>query len=293
MWSAANRGLQDQYMSEAQSSFECYKKSPYLSIKYSSYFPVYDMLFGPWRGKPVTFMEIGVLNGGSLFMWREFFGPQARIIGLDLNPGAKKWEAEGFEIFIGSQSDPEFWKSVMAQVGEVDLVLDDGGHSYEQQIVTVEGVLPYVREGGLLVVEDTHTSYMADFGGPSRYSFVEYAKNITNGINNRYEQFTDKPAERVIHNVQFFESIIAFKISRKLAGASCELLSNDGISSDAADYRHADNKVLSGIKALGDDRIRYIKNLPLIGVLAIKLSRAVKYFTSSRTNAKLRQFFRY
>ena len=44
-------------------------------------------------------------------MWRKFFGNKARIIGIDINPIAKKWEKNGFEIFIGNQSDPNFWKN--------------------------------------------------------------------------------------------------------------------------------------------------------------------------------------
>ena len=280
-------------MSELPSSYECYKNSPYLSIKYNTYFDVYDKLFGPFRGKPITFVEVGVLNGGSLFMWREFFGPEARIIGVDLNPLAKKWEDKGFEIFIGSQSDPEFWKGMMAEVGEIDLLLDDGGHSFEQQIITVEAVLGHMKDGGLVVVEDMHTSYMPDFGGPSRYSFIEYAHNIVDGINNRFERFDDKPTERTIHNVRYFESIIAFEISRQLAGKTCELLSNDGISSDAQDYRHADNKTISQINALGAERISFIKGLPVIGALAVRVFQSIKYFTSSRKNAGLKRFFRY
>ena len=95
---------------EITKSYRAYKKSPYKSIKHSSYFPVYDHLFCPYIGKEITFVEIGILGGGSLFMWREFFGENARIIGIDLNPEAKRWEKEGFEIYIGSQSDPHFWE---------------------------------------------------------------------------------------------------------------------------------------------------------------------------------------
>ena len=133
-------------------SYQAYVKSPYRSVKHSTYFEIYDDLFKKYRGKNITFVEIGVLGGGSLFMWREFFGPEARIIGVDLNPNAKKWEEEGFEIFIGSQSDETFWKNFRETVGMVDVVLDDGGHTYEQQIVTTEMLLGNIKDCGLLVV---------------------------------------------------------------------------------------------------------------------------------------------
>ena len=43
-------------------------------------------------------------------MWRNYFGKKARIIGVELNPKAKELEKKGFKIFIGDQSDPNFWK---------------------------------------------------------------------------------------------------------------------------------------------------------------------------------------
>jgi len=145
---------------ETSKSFEAYSNSPYSSIKHSSYFHVYDRYFSRFIGQEIIFVEIGVLNGGSLFMWREFFGKHARIIGIELNPEAKKWEKDGFEIYIGSQSDPNFWKAFFSEVGQVDVVLDDGGHTFEQQIVTAECCIPNIKSGGLLVTEDVHTSYI-------------------------------------------------------------------------------------------------------------------------------------
>ena len=99
-------------------SYKAFMNSPYRSIKHKSYFDVYDTLLEEYVGKDITFVEIGVLDGGSLFMWREFFGPEARIIGVDLNPNAKKWEEEGFEIFIGDQSDKLFWKKFFNKGGK-------------------------------------------------------------------------------------------------------------------------------------------------------------------------------
>lgn len=95
-------------------------------------------------------------------MWRDFFGPQARIIGVEFNPDAKRWESDGFEIHIGDQSDVEFWKDFYNKTGPVDIILDDGGHSNEQQIVTVAQSASHINDGGVIIVEDTHNSRTID-----------------------------------------------------------------------------------------------------------------------------------
>jgi hypothetical protein len=153
-------------------SYKSFIKSPQRCGKHSTYFHSYDHFFSKYRNQNITFVEIGVLGGGSLFMWRDYFGPNARIIGVDLNPNAKKWESEGFEIYIGSQSDTVFWEKFIEKVGLIDVVLDDGGHTYEQQIITTESLLKSMNDGGIIVVEDTHTSYMDGFG-PRSKSFIE------------------------------------------------------------------------------------------------------------------------
>src|SRR5581483_8689849 len=132
--------------------YQSYMRSPYLSRKHSSYFQTYTDLFERYRGKELTFVEIGVMDGGSLFMWRDYLGPKARIIGIELNPGAKRWQQDGFEIFTGSQSDPQFWRSFFQTVGPGHVRPDDGGHTFEQQIVTVHSCIPNVRDGGMIVV---------------------------------------------------------------------------------------------------------------------------------------------
>ena len=88
--------------------FKLFKKSKKFSIKWSSYFQVYEKIFSKYKNKKIKFVEIGVANGGSLFMWKKYFGKKAKIIGIDLNPNAKKLEKYGFKIYIGSQSDKKF-----------------------------------------------------------------------------------------------------------------------------------------------------------------------------------------
>jgi hypothetical protein len=226
---------------DATESYKSYLKSPYLSIKHSSYFDAYDALFGRYRGQAITFVEVGILGGGSLFMWRDFFGPKARIIGIDLNPAALRWQEHGFEIHIGSQSDPQFWKDFRTKVGEVDILLDDGGHTYAQQIITTEAMLGAIRDGGVLVVEDTHTSYMDGFG-PDRFSFIAYAKQLVDGINRRSGVLEPDRPERRIWSVQFFESIVAFQINRAASTAPCVQTSNGRDFDGTQDFRYMDRK---------------------------------------------------
>ncbi len=217
--------------------YRAYQKSPYLSLKHSTYFQVYEQLLGKYRNRPFTFVEIGILNGGSLFMWREYFGQKARIIGIDLNPLAKKWEKDGFEIFIGSQADPEFWDSFFKQVGMVDCILDDGGHTEEQQIVTTSHCVPYINDGGILIVEDVHTSYLKGAGNPSQYSFISYAKNIVDAVNSRNPEvnLVNNSLNKRIYSVSFYDSIVAFFIDSDKCFVG-QPTSNNGISMDAKDY---------------------------------------------------------
>ncbi|WP_339731016.1 class I SAM-dependent methyltransferase [uncultured Gimesia sp.] len=269
-------------------SYKAYLKSPHKSIKHSTYFEVYDDLFSRYRGKKITFVEIGVLGGGSLFMWREFLGPDARIIGIDLNPNAKKWEGEGFEIFIGSQSDEHFWQDFVKQVGCIDVVLDDGGHTYEQQIITTEMLLDSINDNGMLVVEDTHTSYMNGFGS-KRFSFIEYVKCYIDKINQRFSKLDKMASDRRVWTIQVYESFVAFHIKRTASNLVSENTDNGGEDDSALDYRYFDNDAVQSINGLAQ-KFNFLKYIPGVRWFGAKLksylivqkskSRVKKYFSS-------------
>lgn len=200
-------------------SFKSFKNSKFYCSKHKNYFQIYDDLFSAYRNKKITFIDIGVFSGGSLFMWKEFFGKKARIIGVELNPVAKKFEKYGFEIFIGDQSNSEFWKKFFKKVGKVDIVLDDGGHTNYQQIKTTNSCIPYINDGGLMVVEDTHASYIKKkFYNPSKYSFINYNKKLIDDINYRFPGLNNfnYSLNKFVYSIQNFESIVAFKINRRL-----------------------------------------------------------------------------
>ncbi|MAA73849.1 MAG: hypothetical protein CMN28_03990 [Salinisphaeraceae bacterium] len=263
-------------------SYASYQKSPYRSVKHSTYFDTYDHLFGPYRNRPITFVEIGVLGGGSLFMWRDFLGPDARIIGVDLNPNARKWEAHGFEIFIGSQSDEAFWAGFKRKVGPMDVVLDDGGHTYEQQILTTECLLDGLADGGILVVEDTHTSYMQGFGAP-RFSFMAYVKQVMDGINYRFGQFSDERAETRVWSVEIMESMVAFRVNHQATALKSEPTDNQGQDDQATDFRYEGNIALKRHTRI-ERKLRHLDRIPLVRRLSAFIKRwsAEKRFKSTR-----------
>lgn len=192
-------------------SKEAFYESEIYCMKHSSYFDVYDDALAKYKNKNIIFVEIGVFEGGSLLMWRNFFGPKARIIGVDINPNAKEMEKKGFEVFIGDQTSQKFWESFFKQVGDVDVILDDGGHYFDQQIVTLEMGIKHLRDGGLILIEDTHTSYMKSYFGPNMFSFVNYAKNLVDQINFRSGMVNKKRYNNSLFSIKFYESIVIFE----------------------------------------------------------------------------------
>jgi len=153
--------------------------------KWIHYFDVYDRHFSRFRNKEITILEIGVSQGGSLQMWKDYFGPKAKIYGIDVNPQCKALEEENIKIFIGSQSDKKFLEEVKRKIPQVDILIDDGGHTMKQQIVTFETLFEHVKDNGVYLCEDLHTSYWLEFGGGHKRkgTFIEYSKDFVDVIN--------------------------------------------------------------------------------------------------------------
>ena len=220
-------------------TFKSFKKCKYFSLKYINYFPIYDTLLKKFRNKKIIFVEIGVFSGGSLFMWRNFFGKKAKIIGVDLNPDIKRFKKYGFDIFVGDQSSKEFWKKFFKKYGKVDVVLDDGGHTNYQQIMTVNNCVPNIKDGGVLITEDVHTSYIKDkWYNPSKHSFINYSKKLIDDINSRYPGIKKQKfsLNKYIYSIQSFESITVFNIDRKLSLNNKEVRNNK-LSTDPKEFR--------------------------------------------------------
>ena len=185
--------------------------------KWLDYFDVYHRYFSRFRGERITFVEIGVQNGGSLRMWRDYFGPQARLIGVDVDPRCKALEAEGFEIWIGDQASPEFWQEFLSKTPSLDIVLDDGGHTMEQQINTFKALFPALVHGGVFLCEDTHTSYFPGYGGGLRRegSFHEYIKGLIDEMHAWYHaplpDIAQTAMAQQLYSLAVYDSIVVME----------------------------------------------------------------------------------
>ncbi len=185
--------------------------------KWLHYFDVYHHHFARFRGRPCTVVEIGVYHGGSMQMWKSYFGPQARIIGVDIDPRCKAYVEPQVEIEIGDQSDRQFLAALREKVGRIDVLIDDGGHQMGQQLTTFEELYPAVADDGVALIEDCHTSYWTDFDGGFREpgSFVEFSKRLVDQLNAWHSRdphtFGPSQFSWTTASIHFYDSIVVFE----------------------------------------------------------------------------------
>ena len=123
-----------------------------------SYLDIYDYYFEKRRLDVRSFVEIGINNGSSLKMWRDYF-PHAIIHGVDIDPRCKVNEEERVKIHIGDQNDDEFLNSLSSELGSVDILLDDGSHITTHQIRTFNHLYGNIVSNGFYLIEDLRNSY--------------------------------------------------------------------------------------------------------------------------------------
>jgi hypothetical protein len=193
-----------------------YKHDGRLVNKWDHYFEIYDRHFSKFRGKNINLLEIGISHGGSLQLWKKYFGEEVKIYAIDVNPECKKFEDDQVKIFIGSQSNPDFLRTVVKDIPKLDIIIDDGGHTMKQQIVSFEVLFKNLLPDGVYLCEDTHTSYWYEYGGGlhKKGTFVEYAKSLIDYINAWYVNYsrTVQPNDvtKNVNSIHFYDSIIVF-----------------------------------------------------------------------------------
>jgi len=263
---------------------EFYKLDNY-STKWEKYFSIYEDILSKYKDKNITFVEIGIFNGGSLQLWKNFFGPKAKIIGIDINKECKKFEDKdkNIEVFIGNQSDVNFWEEFFNKVENVDIVLDDGGHTNLDQIVTTSMVVEKINDGGMLIVEDTHTSYLKEYNSSSSRSFINFTKNLIDDLNSNIDlklELKNKfSLKKYIYSIQYFESVVVFNIDRSKTSKNINL-QNEGQHHAIHDLSQEANEIF--IKKIS----AFLKKIPLI-----RLNKFTKFIKKKSNDNYIKKFF--
>jgi hypothetical protein len=177
--------------------------------KWHHYIPIYEKYFSQFKNTEFKFLEIGVDRGGSLQMWRKYFGQKAKIYGIDINPECMEFNGVAGQVRIGSQSDFGFLESVVNEMGGVDVILDDGSHQMKHIKNSLKYLFPRLSYGGIYLIEDLHTAYWSQWGGgvKSNENFFNYVRNICDDMHRwyhgeklKYESWTTECSALHIHD---------------------------------------------------------------------------------------------
>ena len=173
--------------------------------KWLHYFEIYHRHLQRFVGRPVTIVEVGVYSGGSMPMWRHYFGADSHVHGVDIQPECKAYEDAHTTIHIGDQSDRAFWQRFRQLVPTVDILIDDGGHEPEQQMVTLEEMLPHLRPGGVYVCEDVHGA---------RNQFATFAHSLAgelNAVTGAAQLTPTTPFQSAIESVHLYPFVVVIE----------------------------------------------------------------------------------
>lgn len=195
-------------------------KSGHVLDKWIHYFPIYTRHLTPYARRPVSVLEIGVYRGGSMRMWSRFFGPEARLVGVDIDPVALVSAGEHYTVVLADQGDPDAMRKVAQEHGPFDVIIDDGGHTMVQQITSIETLFPMLNEGGVYLVEDCHTSYWDEYdGGRGREgTFMEWVKTRLDDLNGYHQKDGVEPVwTRQVDGIHVYDSVVVLDKKTRFA----------------------------------------------------------------------------
>lgn len=202
-------------MSKFEQFFKIHKGHEVL--KWTNYPRIYEKHLNKFQGKKPTLLEIGIRHGGSLDMWNYYFDNQCEIYAIDILEECRKMEKDNIKVFIGDQGDRSFWQEFKKQVPKFDIIVDDGGHQMDQQIITFEELFDHLKPGGIYLCEDTHSSYMVKqfkAGHLKPNTFIEFAKKLADQLHAWFSEEPSLKIDRYTKNIEcitFHNSIVVIE----------------------------------------------------------------------------------
>ena len=204
-----------------------YEHTGRYSTKWKHYFDYYDRHLERFIGKQFTLMEIGTCYGGSLQIWKKYFGPNVKIIGIDIDPRTKFEESQIYTE-VGSQSDPEFLATILNRYGTPDVIIDDGSHIQNDVMSSFISLYPRLNDGGVYVIEDTHTSLWSGYNGGIKNpnNFVEIASRFAMDVNREFAEEHYVTSIPDLKEICFYNSMIFIEKQKTLKAEPCYVGTN-------------------------------------------------------------------
>jgi hypothetical protein len=146
-----------------------YSKLTEIGLKYQTdkaYFHLftefYNNYFERFLNRPINILEIGIFEGRSLLMLKEFF-PESSIYSIDINPQSVALNlGNNIHTYLCSQDDFSNLQKIFNNK-KFDIIIEDGSHMTSHQQTSLGFFFPYLNSGGIYVCEDLHTSYSSEY----------------------------------------------------------------------------------------------------------------------------------
>jgi hypothetical protein len=204
--------------------------------KWDHYFELYEKYFSKYRNKSPRILEIGVFDGGSLQMWKNYFGEGTLIVGCDIDRRCLQYAGDNVHIFIADQNNKNDIDTLISIYKNFDIIIDDGSHINSHVVNCFNWLFPILNENGTYFIEDTHTAYSSYYGGGFRQdgTSVEYSKKLIDHLTSYFfenEETNDKYYTNNISGIHFHDSIIVFE-KKKRKHTPFDVFYVDGKKSD-------------------------------------------------------------
>lgn len=218
-----------------KSTKDLFTKLKYSSNKWDNYFDIYDKWFPQFIGKHPHLMEIGIGGGGSIEMWLKYFENDVTIYALDIDKNSLNYKFDNADVRYScvDQGSHEHWDAFLKDDPKFDIIIDDGSHIMDHQIVTLNRLYKHLNDGGIYVIEDVCTSYWPGYGGgfKKETSFIEYVKNLIDLINAPHVLGASPPKELTdmfpkLKSATFYNNVVILE-KGPIAESKTFLISDD------------------------------------------------------------------